>query len=55
MTFLQVLAGLSLVVGTCAAIALAATLCMVGMARLEKAAIRIEPERPRLRHDHRRS
>lgn len=47
MTFLQVLAGLSLVVGTCAAIALAATLCMVGMARLEKAAIRVEPDRPR--------
>ncbi len=45
MTFVHLLAGLALVVGSCAAIAAAATLWMIGMARLEQAAIRVEPDR----------
>ncbi len=41
MTFFQFLAGLGLVIGCCAAVATAATLCMVGMARLEQSAMRV--------------
>jgi hypothetical protein len=43
MTFVHVLTGLALVIGSCAAIATAATLSMMGMARLERSAVRVEP------------
>ena len=49
MTFMHLLAGLAMVVGVCAAITAAATLGMVGMARLERAAVSAEPSPSRLR------
>jgi hypothetical protein len=53
MTFVHLLAGLALVIGSCAAIAATATLWMMGMARLERSAIRVEPAPARaVRHPH---
>ena len=47
MTFMHLLAGLGLVIGGCAAIATAATLWMVGMARLERSAVSVDASPPR--------
>ncbi|MCU4184698.1 hypothetical protein K6U06_10030 [Acidiferrimicrobium sp. IK] len=54
MDFMHFLAGLGMVIGICAAIATAATLWMIGMARLERSAVRVEPHHPRSPRDARR-